>query len=213
MKGHVPDSVAALYVSGDLALWRRAMVKLHVRRCERCRGRIAKYRADRDRVRLAADTAPKGLDWNRLASEMTANIRVGLAAGECVAPREARTAGWGWRPAAAVAGFAALLAGAWWLNMPASGTRSLGRAVHAVWNAGGRGGEDAGLRRGVIEGPGPVVEANASGIELRENGSSLCVSQGTARPVAVSINAQGSASARYVDAETGQITITSVYAQ
>lgn len=63
------------------------------------------------------------------------------------------------------------------------------------------------------EDPGPVVEASATGIELRENGSALKISQGPLRPIAVSVSAQGSASARYVDAETGQVTITSVYVQ
>jgi hypothetical protein len=64
-----------------------------------------------------------------------------------------------------------------------------------------------------MEERGPVVEATSSGIELRENGSSLGVSQGASRPLAVSVSVQGSASARYVDSDTGQITITSVYAQ
>jgi hypothetical protein len=58
-----------------------------------------------------------------------------------------------------------------------------------------------------------VVSATSSGIELRENGSALAVSQGAARPVAVSVSTQGSASARYVDTDTGQVTITSVYVQ
>ena len=203
--GHIPDSLAALYISGDLPMVRRGMVRLHARRCERCRARIEAFRADRTKVREAADAAPKGLDWNRLASEMTANIRVGLAAGECVAPRTHTSVAWGWRPAAAVAGFAVLLVGGWWLNTPRSDTRALGHAMHSVWNAG--------ARRAPVDEPGPVVEANASGIELRENGSSLGVSQGASRPLAVSVNAQGSASARYVDADTGQMTITSVYVQ
>jgi len=96
----------------------------------------------------------------------------------------------------------ALLAFAWWLNMPPDTTRSLGRALTAVWHGGA-----------VAPERGLVVEADASGIELRENGNSLGVSQGTTRPVAVSVSVQGSASARYVNSETGQMTITSVYAQ
>ena len=58
-----------------------------------------------------------------------------------------------------------------------------------------------------------MVEATPSGIALYENGSSLGVSQGNAEPVNVSVSAPGSASARYVDADTGQMTITSVYVQ
>ena len=51
------------------------------------------------------------------------------------------------------------------------------------------------------------------GIELRENGAWLGVTQGKDRPVAVSLNVKGTARARYVDEDTGQVTITSVYAQ
>jgi hypothetical protein len=39
------------------------------------------------------------------------------------------------------------------------------------------------------------------------------MSQGVGRPVSVTLSVQGSARARYVDADTGQVTITGVYAQ
>ena len=206
---HVAESDLALYVSGDLGFWRGIRVHLHVDRCQSCRRIAEAYRHDRGQIRELTDELPEGLDWNRLAAEMTANIRVGLAAGECVAPRHRKPVAMVWRPAAAVAGLVILVTGAWWLNVPAAQTQELGRAIHAVWS--GRSG--AGVRRGVMEERGPVVEATSSGIELRENGSSLGVSQGASRPLAVSVSVQGSASARYVDSDTGQITITSVYAQ
>jgi hypothetical protein len=206
---HVPESDLALYVSSDLGFWRGIRVHLHVDRCEKCRRIAEAYRHQRVQIREVTDGLPEGLDWSRLAAEMTANIRVGLAAGECVAPRHRNPVTLAWRPAAAVAGVAILVTGAWWLNLPTAQTQELGRAIHAIWS--GRSG--AGVRRGVMEERGPVVEATSSGIELRENGSSLGVSQGAARPLAVSVSVQGSASARYVDSDTGQMTITSVYAQ
>ena len=198
---HVSESDLALYVSGDLRLMRRIFVRFHVSGCERCRHRIAIYKADRDAILEIARETPQGLDWDRLSAEMTANIRVGLAAGECVAPKRHKVVTLGWRPAALMAGLSCVLALAWWLNMPPETTRSLGRALTAVWHGG-----VAPAERGVF------VEANASGIELHENGNTLGVSQGST-PVAVSVSVQGSASARYVNADTGQITITSVYAQ
>jgi len=197
---HVSESDLALYVSGDLSLARRAFVRLHVSGCERCRRRVDAYRSDRAAVREIAGEMPEGVNWERLSREMSANIRVGLAAGECVAPRTRKVAAMGWRPAALMAGLSAVLALAWWLNMPPEMTHSLGRALSAVWHGGVMQPE-----RGL------VVEADSNGIELRENGNSLGFSQG--RPVAVSVSVQGSASARYVNADTGQITITSVYAQ
>jgi hypothetical protein len=205
MAAHIDETDLALYASGDQSVWGALRIRLHVRRCERCRDRVEAYRADRSRVREISSTMPESVNWDRLAAEMTANIRVGLAAGECVAPR-ARKSSFGWRPAAAMAGLAAVLVTAWWLNMPPSTTQSLGRAMSAIM----RGRESVAMP---IEDRGMMVEASSSGVELRENGNMLGVTQGAARPLAVSISAQGSASARYIDADTGQITITSVYAQ
>ncbi len=200
---HVAESDLALYVSGDLNLIRRMLVRLHVSGCDRCRRRVEAYRADRKAIKEIAAELPEHVNWDRLAAEMTANIRVGLAAGECVAPRRRKVTTLGWRPAAAMAALSCVLALAWWLNMPRETTESLGRAMKAVWH----GGSVAAPERGLI------VEADSTGIELRENGSSLGVSQGSTQPLAVSVSVQGSASARYVNADTGQMTITSVYAQ
>lgn len=207
MTAHVTETDLALYVSGDLALWDIARVRLHVAGCERCHRMAAAYRKDRTRVREIAAELPEGLDWERLSTEMTANIRVGLAAGECVAPRRHKAAGFGWRPAAAMAGLAVLLATGWWLNMPPSTTQALGRALSAVVHGRGSTVELA------IEPRGAFVEATPDGVELRDNGWHLGVGQGLQQPVAVSVSSQGSASARYVDGDTGRMTITSVYAQ
>ena len=206
---HLTESEIARYATGAVPLWRRPLARLHVARCAACTSRAAAYRADRDLVRQLAGEMPGSVQWDRLAAEMTANIRLGLEAGECVARRqETRTVSTGWRVAMATAGFAALLISAWWLNLPASQTASLGRAMKRI--------SQVRPWRGPIlplEDQGPLVEVSAAGIQLRENGSALGVSQGLARPVSVTLSAQGAARARYLDQETGQVTITSVYAQ
>jgi hypothetical protein len=208
MSRHVPEAKLAVYAAGDLSWWMWALTHVHVNRCAVCKGRADAYRADQQRIRELASDLPPNLNWDRLAAEMHANIRVGLEAGECVAPRAGRRAiPAGWRVAAAMAGFSALLISAWWLNMPAAQTASLGRAMKAIthWQI------SRGLR---FEDSGPLVEATAAGIELRENGSALAVTHGVnSRPVSVSLSVQGSARARYIDSDTGQVTITSVYAQ
>lgn len=204
---HVAETTLALYVSGDLPLWRRATVRLHLSRCRWCRQMAEVYRDDRLRVREIASEMPPGVNWDKLSAEITANIRVGLAAGECVAPRKRKAASPGWRPVAAMAGLAALLVCAWVLNMPSTTTQELGRALTALWNG-------HGTVNPARDGRGLVVELSSTGIELRENGSTvLGVSQDQAKLVDVSANVEGSASARYVDDNTGQMTITSVYAQ
>jgi hypothetical protein len=207
---HASQADLALYSTGDLAPWRRPWIGLHVRRCPACSEQIEAYRAGRGRVRAWGDEFPLGVRWERLSAEIAANIRVGLAAGECVAPRPLKhTVPAGWRVAGAITGCCALLVLAWWLNMPASQTASLGRAMKAIAH-----GREWQARQvlGLDEGS-SLVQASADGIELRENGSALTLSQRGARPVSVSLNTQGSARARYIDSDTGQVTITSVYAQ
>lgn len=226
MSRHVAETDLALFISGDISMWKYVLVTVHTAGCEACRARMESYRANRKRLKQAAAELPIGQDWERLAAEMTANIRVGLAAGECVAPRRRRTGSFAHRPAAmwagAAAGVVVLLGAAFWLNLPASDADSLGRfartLVHGAAQSGNRGASSA-------EDRGPVVEASADGVELRENGVAVSIPQGPfasppfgvavapSRPVAVTVSAPGSASARYVDADTGQMTITSVYVQ
>jgi hypothetical protein len=161
-------------------------------------------------LRDAAGGLPDGLDWARLSAEMTANIRVGLAAGECVAPRgyTRKLIPMSWRPVALAslltATLAALLVGGWWLNMPPQETQALSHAMRSIWHG----------RNVMPEERGPVIEVSSQGIELRKDGGALGVSQDAAKLVSVSVSTQGSASAHYVDQDTGQVTITSVsYAQ
>lgn len=206
---HVSEFALALQASGDLPLWRSIRVRLHLSRCEACRKVVSAYREDKAWIG-SSDQIPEGVNWDRLSAEMTANIRVGLAAGECVAPRARRKPvfgdglQWQWKPYAVVAGLMVVLTGAWWLNVPAAQNESLMRAFQAIAHRGATMTEDRG----------PMVEVTPAGVKLFENGGALGVDQGSGlRPVAVSVDAQGSASARYVDTDTGQVTITSVYVQ
>jgi hypothetical protein len=177
---------------------------------------VETYREDRERLRQSADAAPRHIDWDALAAEMTANIHVGIEAGECVTPRGQRASAvsprpaWlaAWRPAAVAAGVTVLLVGAWWLNLPGSSTESLLRAFRSI-----------GARAGVApaqpadDGIALVEVSDTGRIFVREKGSALEMSQGVARPLSVLVSAEGSASARFIDADTGQITIASVYVQ
>lgn len=214
---HVKDTDLALYASGDLPLWQRLAVRLHVAKCESCRKLLDEFRADARFLREAAGELPEGVNWARLSAEMSANIRVGLEAGECVAPRGQsrrakvpsllpRAIPAAWRPLALASTIAivlaAVLGAGWWLNMPAEETQALARVLRTAWHG----------RTLPIE-KGPVIEASSDGIELRKDGGSLGVSQDKAKLMTVSVSTQGSASARYVDQDTGQVYITSVYDQ
>lgn len=204
---HPLQSDLALYSTGDLPLWRRPVVRLHLAGCNGCRSWVAAFDSDRESIRQMAVEMPQGVNWDRMAAEMSANVRVGLEAGACVASRVHRpTLSTGWRVAAASAGVAALLVSAWWLNMPRADSIALGRAMQRLVQGPWRGGL-------ALEDRGPTVEVSASGIQLQQNGGTLGMSKGQERPVNVTLSVQGSARARYIDADTGQITITGVYAQ
>jgi hypothetical protein len=219
-KRHAVDADLALYAAGDLPVYRRAPVWLHARACEACQARIRTFQADRKELLSAAGELPPDVSWDRLAAEMTANIHLGLSAGECVAPHPRRRRGfarglapgftWPWRPAALVAGVMVLVSAAWWLNMPPSDAQALGRVMRGIVHGGRRSVFTPSMLGGDA---GPVVEATPAGVELRENGGALGVAQIGLRPLTVSVSVQGSASARYIDTDTGQVTITSVYAQ
>jgi hypothetical protein len=206
---HPSQSDLALYSTGDLPLWRLPLLSLHVSGCDSCRTWVEAFSADRESLRSLSAEMPAGLNWDRLAAEMSANVRLGLEAGECVAPRVRKpTLSAGWRVAAACAGVTALLVSAWWLNMPQAESVALGHVVQKItqarpWRGGIRSLEDSG----------PTVQVSAAGIQLQQNGGTLGMSQGQERPVSVTLSVQGSARARYIDSDTGQVTITGVYAQ
>ena len=75
---HPNEVQLALFAGGDLGRWDRWVVGRHVSRCSACESEVSGLRAAREQVRVAAPDLPKDLNWNRLAQEMTGNIRVGL---------------------------------------------------------------------------------------------------------------------------------------
>ena len=209
MTRHTSETDLALYASGDLPVWRKLATAWHVRGCEECRGLVETFRTDRDELHQAADRLPEDIDWDQLSAEMTANIHVGLAAGKCVSPRAPKpeTLAW-WRPAAAAAGILVLVAGAWWLNVPRSDTETIGRALRDMVTGHGSVAQTA-----PQEDRGPMVGASSAGIELVENGGRMKIEQSGLQPVMYSVSTQGSASTRWVDEDTAQVTITAVYVQ
>jgi hypothetical protein len=210
MTRHTAETDLALYASGDLPVWRKLAAAWHVRGCEECRGLVETFRLDRDGLHQAADRLPEDIDWDQLSAEMTANIHVGLAAGECVTPRapKVEVLAW-WRPAAAAAGIVVLVAGAWWLNVPQSDTETIAHALQSMFT-GQRG---TAAQTPAQEDRGPMVRSSSAGVELVENGGRLGIEQSGLLPAMYSVSTQGSASARYVDQDTGQVTITAVYVQ
>ena len=112
---HPDQSILALYAGEDLGWFSRKRTERHLAGCPQCRDEVRELAAVREE--LAALKELPEISWNRLAIEMKANIRLGLAAGECVRTRAAlRMDGCVWpalqrqRPLAACASVMVLVA-------------------------------------------------------------------------------------------------------
>jgi hypothetical protein len=186
---HPSEVDLALYAGGELRAWSRWRVGYHVARCPQCLREVEAFRGGAEWVRETASELPSDLHWSRLAAEMKANIRVGLAAGACVGPVEPRPQRLALRVMAALASIVLVVVSGWWLHLPEP------RVAPSV-QAGG-----------------VVLEATPEGIELKEEDRALTLLHPASDAVVLSVSAQGSLRARYVDAETGQVTINNVYVQ
>lgn len=201
---HPDEQQIALYAGSDANWMERIQMRRHLGQCRGCRERVEAYRRDREVIRQEAQALPPGLNWDRLAGEMTANIRVGLAAGECVSGVHRTRHRIGWRPALAAAGLMVILVSGWYLNFPAEERASLGRGIARLFNPHARGNTSL---------AGVSLEATRNGIQVSENGSALTMMRPATTPAVVVVNTKGSLRARYVDDDTGQVTVTNVYAQ
>jgi len=206
---HPDEGRLALLAGRDGGLWDRWTVGRHVRGCQTCRQTLESFLQLRLNLKPQLDHLPSGVNWDRLAAEMRANIHVGLAAGECVGEAPSGAAAWTawWKPAAAVAALLFIAVSSFWMNIPRNEQHALGRNIARLWSHGA----PHDLEQAVY------LEADHNGIQIKENGAALtimhpAVSASMSTPI-VSVNMQGSLRARYIDDDTGQITITNVYAQ
>lgn len=179
----------ALYAGGEIGVFGRLRVAAHLTSCEECRREVASLRRARSVLREEAGELPAGLDWSSLEAEMKANIRLGLAAGAIVDTRAAAPQGLGWRAGFGLAMATLVIVTGWFLNVPRPGGVAEDRTQ------------------------GVVLGATEAGLEVRENGRALTMLQPASTGVTYSVNTAGSLRARYVDGDSGQVTITNVYAQ
>jgi anti-sigma factor ChrR (cupin superfamily) len=184
----------ALYAASDLGAWRNFVVGRHVRRCPACAHEVEVFRATREFLDEAADQMPGNVNWSRMSAEIHANIKLGIEAGQIAGPAsdgyEAPARPMGWRIAAAAASLTVLTISGVWLHLP--------RPLRV----------DGGAAE-----PRVVLKSVRSGIELAENGRSLALMHRASDRVTVTVGMQGELRARYVDDETGEVTIHNVYSE
>ncbi len=185
---HPTDTNLALFAGKDLSLPSRFRIALHLRGCRRCSRLVEEFRGVRQFVAGCERELPPGVDWDAMAAEMKANIRLGVAAGRCVETTVVQPAPQrgGWRTPALVLPVLLFVIAGWILQ-----------SLHPPLT------------------PAPpdfVVQASSAGIGVERNGRGFTLLQPRTEDVVFSVRGEA-AGARYVDQETGQVTISHVYAQ
>jgi hypothetical protein len=187
---HPSQEILALHAGGDLGWMARWKTARHLASCEHCTAEVDAFAELRETL-PELNQMPE-VPWNRMAAEMRANIRLGLAAGECVrrSDRPLRDVPLftGARATLALASVLALMVSGLMLERPAP--------LMARSNE-------------------PMVLATANGIQRRSGDQAfgLMHSGVGASSVTYTVSAQGTMGARYTDPETGNVTMTKVYVE
>lgn len=194
----------AQFASGDLGWPQRHFVGRHLNYCGGCARYVDGLRAADEELRREARsqtlTAFEAIaDFDSLEKEMLGNIAVGLAAARCVdgAERKRPWRGLGW----VAAGLSTLFVAGWWTHVPSEETHAIVSKIER-WASG---------ERPLMRDASTVMKSLPEGIVVRSQGSALTMRH--PRSAIVSVAGGGTMEARYVDDETGQVTISSVYGQ
>jgi hypothetical protein len=204
----------ALSAGGELGRLERWLVSRHVRKCVECQAELEAFRLSSADLHDLADETPKDLNvnWNRLAEEMTGNIRVGLAAGEAIAafdPPAARAPRLRWNAATVLAVATVVFAVAFWVSLPQPQAAHLLQSLNRIRT------ERIGKLVPGHAAPASdevMLQASSSSIEVKDHDRAMSlIHPASSDAVTISISLQGSAGVRYVDADTGQVTTNKVY--
>jgi len=192
----------ALYSRGDLPLAERWRIKRHVKRCTLCEHELLLFAsAHAELKREASAQTLTGfeaiVDWLRLEREMLGNIGVGVAAARCI-EKVGRTRVLVLR-GLAIGGLLALFVAGWMTHIPLHETRQFAASLRRA----------AGLEQPPLSGT--VLRATPDGITVRTQDATLKILHPAS--AVVSVSGSSAMAARYVDQETGQVTIANVYGQ
>lgn len=199
---HPGAAILALFSGGDLPwreMWR---LRRHVNRCDQCEHKVAEFRAAKAELKREAQaetlTGFEAIaDWSVLEREMLGNIAVGVAAARAI-DKVSRGRSFLLK-GTILAGFTILFAAGWATHIPSDETAHLATSLRQL----------IGMERTQISGP--FLKTTPDGIAVRAQGATLTI----IHPPSAIIGVSGpeSVSARYIDEDTGEVTITKVYAQ
>lgn len=215
LRKHPDEIQLALFAGKDLGWFADWRTGRHVARCAQCAAEVAALHSGGEELRELLAEMPATVNWNRLTQDMTGNIRVGLAAGECIAgfeksPRLGRAdgrRGLGWNAALVLACATVIVIAALWIQLPRTELEHLAGSLRKIRfdRIGTAPGRTETAQQGV------VLEASPLSIGIRENGGAMSLLHPRSSGAAVTVSMQGSAGVRYVDADNGQVTTNRVY--
>ena len=199
---HPSAQALALFATADLPWTRKIKVSHHVWHCAQCEEQVSALREARKQ--LKSDAAASMLtgfeaiaDWPRFEREMLGNITVGVAAARCI-EKVGRPHFLG-RSVLLTAGLAAVFVAGWFTHIPPEQNQHLVSSLRRVF-----GSSDAASTS-------PVVQTTPDGIAVRTGATTLTLMHPAS--AVNSVSGASSITSRYVDEDTGQVTITKVYAQ
>lgn len=200
-ESHPSLGTLALLAARDLPWNKRFSLHRHLSSCPDCQAKLRGFQATQEELRREAEsetlTSFEAIaDWNRLEREMLGNIAVGVSAARCIErkPNTRKLLS----PALFSIAFLCVFAVAWGTHIPAEQTQHIFSAIRGWWN-------EEGLQTGT------VLRSSPLGIAVRAQGTTLIMQH--PRSATVSLSGGSAVEARFVDENTGQVTITSVYGQ
>ena len=205
MTTHPSAEMLALYGSADLPLLERWKLRRHLSLCDTCERQHSLFRASTTELkRLGATETLTGFeaiaDWARLEREMAGNIVVGVAASRCIEKkRSSRSVLLKFGAAAAML---ILFVLGWATHIPSEQSVRLYDTLHGAFTG-----------RSNRENQGPILRSLPDGIIVGSPETSLTILHPPNANAVVSVSGTAGVEARYVDPETGQVTITDVYSQ
>jgi len=186
---HPLENDLALLAGGETGRIRRFLLDRHVRTCADCQNKIAEYRELRSEL---SEPGLPDLNWNFLAADMRANIRLGLEAGACVRTPHVFMR-WNPRLGIAFASLALLVGSGLFL-----------RDIRPLRNQPNAAASEAATT---------VLRSTGSQVEIRTGARSLALLNHRGNAVNQTVSAQGDIGTRYIDGETGSVIINNVYLQ
>jgi hypothetical protein len=208
---HPTVETLALYSAGDLPLLARLRTRRHVAHCGDCEQRVLLFHSVIAELKHEASSQTlTGFEaiahWPELEREMMGNISVGLDAALCI-ENVGRKRTLFYRFAMA-AGLAALFAAGWVTHIPREESSRLLASLRGATGGGFMGGW---IGTDKPRETGTVLRSTPEGIAVRTQSATLTILNPNS--AVISLSGTSGVSARYIDEETGQVTITKVYGQ